>query len=100
MYGLYAEGATVSLPSRELRLVTLLNGGGQSAAVSALTTIAAEYVEVNATANVEASINDANARVAQAYNIKMFVHIRSVRLVFIFPSGLVPIIIYLFLLCT
>ena len=47
----------------------MLKGGSQSAAVSALTTIAAEYVEVNATANVEASINDANAKVAQAFGL-------------------------------
>lgn len=64
-----ASGVSVSLQSRELRSVAVLKGGSQSAAVSALTTIAAEYADVNATANVEASITDANTKVAQAFGL-------------------------------
>jgi hypothetical protein len=64
-----ATGTTVHLENNELRSVAYLGQEKQSAAVTALTTIAAAYVDSNATANVEASIKDANAKVAAAFGI-------------------------------
>lgn len=64
-----STGATVNLQARQLRSVSSLEGGSQAVATSALTTIAADYVDANATANVEASITDAHTKVAQAFGL-------------------------------
>lgn len=64
-----ATGSTVSLQNNELRTITVLGQESQVAAVSALTTIAAEYIEANASADLEASINVANEKVARAFGI-------------------------------
>jgi hypothetical protein len=69
--GQYADestGTKVSLQARELRTIAVLKQGSQ-VAVSALTTIAAEYIDANATADVEASVDIANEKVAKAFGI-------------------------------
>lgn len=70
--GQYADestGSMVSLQARELRSIAFLKDQNQVAGVSALTTIAAEYVNANATADMEASIALANEKVAEAFGI-------------------------------
>lgn len=70
--GQYADEATgsmVNLQDSELRTITFLDQEDQVAGVSALTTIAAEYVEANASADLRASINIANEKVAKAFGI-------------------------------
>ena len=64
-----ATGSTVNLQNSELRTITFLGQENQVAAVSALTTIAAEYIEANASADLETSINIANEKVAKAFGI-------------------------------
>lgn len=69
--GQYADEATgtkVSLQAKELRSIALLKQESQ-VAVSALTTIAAEYVNANATASIETSIEEANKKIAEAFGI-------------------------------
>lgn len=72
--GQYADEATgiqVSLQARELRTIMLLKQESQVANVSVLTTIAAEYIDANASASVdlETAVNTANEKVAQAFGI-------------------------------
>lgn len=64
-----STGSIVNLQARELRSIAFLKQQDQVAGVSALTTIAAEYVNANATADLEASIDLANEKVAQAFGI-------------------------------
>lgn len=64
-----STGTTVNLGSSELRSIAFLKEGNQKTAVSTLTSIAAEYVKVNATSNIEASIDDANAKIAQEFGL-------------------------------
>lgn len=69
--GQYADestGTKVSLQAKELRTIAVLKQESQLA-VSALTTIAAEYIDANATADLEASVDIANEKVAQAFGI-------------------------------
>lgn len=70
--GQYADEATgtkVSLQARELRTISMLTQENQVAGISALTTIAAEYVNANATANIETSIEEANKKIAEAFGM-------------------------------
>jgi hypothetical protein len=63
-----ATGSIVNLQARELRSIAVLKQESQLA-VSALTTIAAEYIDANATADLEASVEIANEKVAKAFGI-------------------------------
>lgn len=64
-----ASGASVNLGSNKLRAVLMVNSEKETAAVTALTTIAAAHVDAHASAGLETAISYANAKVSAAFGL-------------------------------
>lgn len=64
-----ASGATVELGDHELRSVVIVNAEKETAAITALTTIAAAHIDAHASAGIETAIANANARVSTAFGL-------------------------------
>lgn len=64
-----ATGTSVALENRELRSVVTLDKENRVAAVTALTTIAAQHVDAHAAAGIETAIANANREVAAAFGL-------------------------------
>lgn len=64
-----ASGATVSLGNHKLRAIAIVNAEKETAAITALTTIAAAHVDAHASAGLETAIANANARVTTAFGL-------------------------------
>lgn len=65
-----ATGNAVLLGNNELRVITQADERSQSVGVSALTTVAASYIDANASAGLEIAINEANEKVANAFGLQ------------------------------
>lgn len=64
-----ASGENVNMGNHELRAVVIVDAEAETAAITALTTIAASYVDAHASAGVETAIANANTRVAAAFGL-------------------------------
>lgn len=64
-----ASGAKVQMGNHKLRAVVIVNGEKETAAITALTTIAAAHVDAHASAGIETAIANANARVSTAFGL-------------------------------
>ncbi|MEX2566261.1 MAG: hypothetical protein WD431_09990 [Cyclobacteriaceae bacterium] len=65
-----ATGEPVSLGNNELRVITQADEGSQTVGVSALTTVAASYVDAHASGGLEIAIKEANEKVANAFGLE------------------------------
>jgi hypothetical protein len=65
-----ATGEAVSLGNNELRVITLADESTQTVGVSALTTVAASYVDAHASSGLEIAIKEANEKVAHAFGLE------------------------------
>jgi hypothetical protein len=63
-----ASGVEVSLNEKELRNVSIINGD-KKVGITALTTIAAKYVDENASKGLETAIKNANNKVADVFGL-------------------------------
>lgn len=64
-----ASGATVVMGNHSLRALAILNTEKETAAVTALTSIAAAHVDAHASAGIETAIANANAKVSTAFGL-------------------------------
>lgn len=64
-----ASGTSVSLGNNKLRSVVIVSGEKKTAAVTALTTIAAAHVDAHASAGLETAIANANTKVSTAFGL-------------------------------
>lgn len=64
-----ATGTSVSLQANELRTVVSLDQANKTVAVTALTTVAAKYVDANAAIGIETAITKSNQEVAKAFGL-------------------------------
>lgn len=64
-----ASGSTVNLQEKELRAILMVKNEQGKAAVTALTTIAAAYVDAHASAGIETAIHNANLEITQVFGL-------------------------------
>lgn len=65
-----ATGNAVLLGKNELRVITQADERSQSVGVSALTTVAASYIDAHASNGLEIAIKEANEKVANAFGLQ------------------------------